>query len=169
MTHAFVTSIIPQIEPTEEQVQKCLKILGMSPDKITCAYCGDQTTEWDHLRPLVKNKMPTGYVSEIQNLVPACGKCNQSKGNKDWKVWMVSEAKLSPKSRNIEGLVEKIEKLEEYEKWGNTKPVDFSKFVEPSLWNQHWENREQLFEVMEKGQVVAMKIKEAIQSEWVSG
>ena len=42
----------------------------------------------DHLRPLVKDKEPTGYISEIHNLVPSCGKCNQSKGNKEWKAWM---------------------------------------------------------------------------------
>jgi hypothetical protein len=30
---------------------------------------------------LVEEKEPIGYISEIRNLVPVCGKCNQSKGN----------------------------------------------------------------------------------------
>jgi len=38
---------------------------------LQCSYCGTPATEWDHLRPLVMNKKPTGYISEIHNLVPA--------------------------------------------------------------------------------------------------
>jgi endonuclease I len=60
-------------------------------------------------RPLVVDKKPTGYISEIQNLVPSCGKCNQSKGNKNWKLWITSEAKLSPASRGISNIENRIE------------------------------------------------------------
>lgn len=81
ITNAFVNSIIPIIMPTSAQVEQALHILGMGYNSIRCAYCGDPQTEWDHLRPLVVDKQPTGYISEIHNLVPACGKCNQSKGN----------------------------------------------------------------------------------------
>ena len=98
ITNSFVNSIIPVINPTEEQVSEALQILGMEHDSLCCAYCGASSTEWDHLRPLVKDKKPTGYISEIHNLVPACGKCNQSKGNKPWRQWMFSKAKHSPKS-----------------------------------------------------------------------
>ena len=81
ITNSFINSIIPVIEPTNEEVKHALEILGMDQDSFQCSYCGIVATEWDHLRPLVMNKKPTGYVSEIHNLVPACGKCNQSKGN----------------------------------------------------------------------------------------
>ncbi|TET40105.1 MAG: HNH endonuclease, partial [Dehalococcoidia bacterium] len=70
ITNSFVTSIIPSIEPTEEEIKECLEILGLDPNDLCCAYCGDKATEWDHLRPLVKDKKPTGYISEIRNLVP---------------------------------------------------------------------------------------------------
>ncbi|WP_372491581.1 HNH endonuclease [Microbacterium galbinum] len=70
-------------------------------ERVACAYCGDTSTEWDHLRPLVDKQRPTGYISEIRNLVPACGKCNQSKGNKAWRTWMFSDARLSPKRRGV--------------------------------------------------------------------
>jgi len=82
ITNAFVNSLIPVVEPTVDEIEEALRILGMSADDVRCAYCGDVSTEWDHLRPLVVNRRPTGYISEIGNLVPACGKCNQSKGNK---------------------------------------------------------------------------------------
>src|SRR5438105_7280917 len=99
ITNAFVNSLIPIIPPTKEEIHEALAILGMDADRVRCAYCGDRSTEWDHLRPLVVNRRPTGYISEIGNLVPSCGKCNQSKGNKNWLVWMQSSAQWCPKSR----------------------------------------------------------------------
>src|SRR6478609_11845284 len=92
ITNSFINSIIPVVVPTRDEVKCALKILGME-ERVDCAYCGDPYTEWDHLRPLVVDKRPTGYISEIHNLVPACGKCNQSKGNKSWKAWIQSTAK----------------------------------------------------------------------------
>lgn len=92
ITNAFINSIIPVVPPCAEEVQQALKILGMTHENFQCAYCGGVASEWDHLRPLVKDKKPTGYISEIHNLVPSCGKCNQSKGNKEWKTWMLSTA-----------------------------------------------------------------------------
>ncbi len=166
MTHAFITSIIPHIKPTEKQVRKSLEILHISPDNITCAYCGDAATEWDHLRPLVKDKKPTGFISEIHNLVPSCGKCNQSKGNKYWRDWIKSKANLSPKSRNINNLDELIERLEKYEKWGDARVIDFEKVVNPVLWEQHWNNRQRLFDLMEKSQELATEIKKLIKSKF---
>jgi NAD-dependent SIR2 family protein deacetylase len=78
ITNAFVNGIIPCIAPAEEEIREVLEVLGMNA-AIRCAYCGNNYTEWDHFRPLIHNKRPTGYISEIHNLVPACGKCNQSK------------------------------------------------------------------------------------------
>ncbi len=83
ITNSFVNGIIPVIQPNDEEIVEALSILGMTPDTVCCAYCGDASTEWDHLRAIVKDRRPTGYISEIHNLVPACGKCNQSKGNKN--------------------------------------------------------------------------------------
>ena len=65
ITNSFVTSIIPCISPTTEQLRECLQILGLDQEDLRCAYCGDKSTEWDHLRPIVKGKKPTGYISDI--------------------------------------------------------------------------------------------------------
>jgi len=136
ITNSFVNSIIPVIEPSADDIKEALSILGMDVHTIECSYCGSKYTEWDHLRPLVEDKMPTGYISEIQNLVPSCGKCNQSKGNKDWLIWVNSEAKLSPKSRNIKDLRERIEKLKNYSRWREPTIIDFPKVVDSSLWEK---------------------------------
>ncbi len=162
ITNAFVNGIIPVIEPTDEEINDVLTILGMNTDNICCAYCGDTYTEWDHFRPLVKNKMPTGYISEIHNLVPACGKCNQSKGNKNWKEWMLSDATLSPHTRSIPDLDFRIKRLEVFEKQYVPTKLDFEKIVGTEAWKQHWDNCQKLHDLMQESQKHSDKIKALI-------
>lgn len=76
VTNAFVNGVIPTRRPTEQDVEEVLRILELNAVDLRCSYCGDRATEWDHLRPLISAKRPTGYISEIANLVPACSKCN---------------------------------------------------------------------------------------------
>lgn len=165
ITNAFVNSIIPSIFPTEAVIIEALRILGMTPEIMECAYCGDPTTEWDHFRPIVREKRPTGYISEIGNLIPACGKCNQSKGNKKWRDWMVSDARLSPKSKGIVDLKDRISRLEAYEKWHHRPPVDFKSIVGEKNWKQHWENHEEIVSLMKESQIHADKIKTVIEKD----
>lgn len=159
ITNSFVNGIIPCIQPTEEEVKRILTILGMDKDTIRCAYCGKETTEWDHFRPLVKDKRPTGYISEINNLVPACGKCNQSKRNIDWKTWMLSDAPLSPKTKKVADLEEKIKRLEEYEKQTTPIILDFESLVGKSLWEKHWQNYNELYAKMKESMDISNQIK----------
>lgn len=166
VTNAFVTSIIPQIVPTDEEIAEALRILQLDAANLSCAYCGDPYTEWDHLRPIVMKKRPTGYVTEIRNLVPACGKCNQSKGNKPWKDWITSSAARSPMTRQVENLQGRIGRLAAYEKWGSLKPVPLESLVDAYLWARHWDNHGKLLGMMEKSQQTADALREAIESRY---
>jgi hypothetical protein len=148
ITNSFVNAIIPVVQPTAAAVEEALKVLGMTSDTYCCAFCGDTATEWDHLRPLVKHKKPTGYISEIHNLVPACGKCNQSKGNKEWEAWMMSSAKLSPRTRGIADLEQRIDKLQAYELWGSPTKLDFEQIVGTEVWAEHWDNWRAILQLM---------------------
>ncbi|MEH7226658.1 HNH endonuclease [Bacillus sp. JJ1566] len=161
ITNAFVNGIIPCIEPTEIEIKEVLSILGMT-DSIRCSYCGDHYSEWDHFRPLIQNRRPTGFISEINNLVPSCGKCNQSKGNSYWKDWIVGEAKLSPKTRNVDNLGLIITRLENFEKWSKPIKVNFEEIVGEEVWNEHWANWERLIKMMKKSQLLSDNIKETI-------
>jgi len=158
ITNSFINSIIPVVEPTHEEVKEALHILGMALEKFECSYCGSTATEWDHLRPLVLNKKPTGYISEIHNLVPSCGKCNQSKGNKPWHSWILSDAKLSPKTRGIADLDKRIEALQKYEEWQAPTKLDLEAIVGADKWQQHWKNWETVQETMKQAQVLASEI-----------
>ena len=165
ITNAFINSIIPVVHPTEEQVEKALSILGMhDTNDYKCSYCGSSATEWDHLRPLVLNKKPTGYISEIHNLVPSCGKCNQSKGNKEWQKWIESSATLSPKSKGVPDLKTRIERLKEYENWCEPTKMDFELIVGEDIWKKHWENWEQVQEIMKESQILAEQINTQVAS-----
>ncbi len=162
ITNAFINSIIPVVPPSAKEIQQALEVLGMTYDTFQCVYCGGVASEWDHLRPLVKSKNPTGYISEIHNLVPSCGKCNQSKGNKEWKKWMVSGAKLAPANRAIKDLGERIKRLEAFENWSKPTKMDFESVAGKDLWSQHWENCEGIQSRMRDSQKLAAEIKHRV-------
>ena len=162
ITNAFINGIVPCIFPSDDEIKVALDILGMDVDTICCSYCGDKQTEWDHFRPLIIDKKATGYISEISNLVPACGKCNQSKGNKNWKIWMLSDAKLSPKSRGISDLDERIEYLTAYENWRPPTRVDFEKIVGSEKWSLYMKSWAELLESMNEAQKLSSEIKDEI-------
>jgi 5-methylcytosine-specific restriction endonuclease McrA len=159
ITNVFINAIIPTIEPTEADELEALRILGMSPDNICCAYCGDKATEWDHLRPIITNQEPTGYITEIANLVPACGKCNQSKGKSHWRTWMEGNAKLSPKTRGVSDLGDRIARLAEYEAWRKPKKIDFAAVVGPEMWQRHRKNWRNVLDLLKKSQELASEIR----------
>jgi hypothetical protein len=159
ITNAFVNSIIPIFPPSKAEITDALSILKIDPSDLRCAYCGDRASEWDHLRPLVMNRRPTGFVSEIANLVPSCGKCNQSKGNKEWRTWMRSRAKLSPRSRGVADLEQRISRLEEYERWKPARNVGIQAILGPVRWAQYWACCDEVISALRKSQELADELK----------
>jgi hypothetical protein len=159
ITNAFVNSVIPVIVPAAAEVEEALGILQMDAEDLRCAYCGDRSTEWDHLRPLVLNRRPTGYVTEIANLVPACGKCNQSKGNKDWRKWMLGSAKRSPTGRGITDVNERISRLDAFQTWRPPTKIDFEAILGKEDWNHYWSLWDKLNTALDEAQVVADRIR----------
>jgi hypothetical protein len=166
ITNSFINSLIPVVVPTNEEVRKALDILGMT-EHVVCAYCGDTWTEWDHLRPLVIDKQPTGYISEIHNLVPACGKCNQSKGNRYWRDWMFGPAVLSPLTRGIADADHRAERILAYEEWLPPTRLDFKALVGQELWATHWDNYARIVELMRDAQTTASAIRERIKETYL--
>jgi len=65
-----------------------------------CAYCGctprkGQRLTKDHLEPIAKGGMTTA-----DNIVPACGCCNSSKGADDFKDWFMKQPFFSQERLN---------------------------------------------------------------------
>jgi hypothetical protein len=160
--NAFVAAIIPSIKPSAADVEKVLRILGLVPDDVRCVYCGDKATEWDHLRPLVTKGRPTGYPSSIKNLVPACGKCNQSKGKSDWKAWMCGKARLSPTARGMVHIAQRIGRLEVYEQWATCERLEIEELVDKLKLGKYYELQEDILDKMRKAQEVADSLRKQI-------
>jgi hypothetical protein len=163
ITNAFFNSIIPIDPPTEEEELAALEILGMDPTDIRCAYCGDKSSEWDHLRAIITDQKPTGFITEIANLVPACGKCNQSKGKTPWRQWIVSSARLSPTTRGKNGIEERMARLSKYEQWRQPKWIDIATIVDKDLWKRHETNWRTVLDLLKESQKLAKEIREAIE------
>lgn len=98
---AFARSLTPRINPTFGELDQFRDLMKLEPD--VCAYCGAASTTWDHFEPLVSGSSPTGYIDELDNLVPACGSCNSAKGNKTWSEFMNTDAR-SPLKKSIGNL-----------------------------------------------------------------
>ena len=98
ITSQFARTIAPYLKPTPLQLNERYKQFGMDSATASCVYCGGEQTEWDHLFAIVADSKWTGYFTEINNLIPACGKCNQSRGKKSYAEWMLSNADLSVKN-----------------------------------------------------------------------
>ncbi len=148
MRSAFARSLIPNVPPTQAELERAFALLKLDPDDLRCAYCGNPSTEWDHFFPVMRKGKPTGYLTRIQNLVPACSKCNQSKGNRNWLEWIQSSAPLSPRSRGVRKLDRKIKYLKTYEAWGATATVDFSDVLGRSALDQHSEYLDEILALM---------------------
>lgn len=65
ISNAFAISVTPFIRPTEEELATYYSLLGIKEGQ--CAYCLGDGNGRDHLKPLVNNGMPTGYITDIHN------------------------------------------------------------------------------------------------------
>jgi 5-methylcytosine-specific restriction endonuclease McrA len=162
--NVFVAAIVSLISPSAEEIRQVLSILQTTPSNLECTYCGSRATEWDHLRPLVNNGKPTGYVTCIRNLVPSCGKCNQSKGKSDWKVWMMSNARFSPKSRGVADLEARIARLQRFEEWASCEPIRIEEQVDPELWARYYKLQNEILEKMREAQALALEISKSLKT-----
>lgn len=159
VTNGFVQAILPDIPPTADERAKLLASLELDEENIDCVYCGDTATDWDHLRPLVRGKRPTGYLTDFRNLVPSCGPCNQSKGGQDWQAWMNGPAIKSPRSRAVADFQERFNRLLDHESRFGTEPIDFSQMVGSVLWDTYWQRLVVIEALMKEAQIDAQIIR----------
>lgn len=75
-----------------------------------CVYCGaPEVTRWDHAIPVNR-----GGETMLGNMVPACGRCDDSKRGQPFEEWMESSAKHSPKSRGVMDIAARKERIRRY-------------------------------------------------------
>ena len=64
MSNAFAIPITPYIGPSEEEVKASYDLLQIQEGQ--CAYCLGEGNEKDHLKPLVKMGLSTGYITAVE-------------------------------------------------------------------------------------------------------
>ena len=96
--------------------------------------------------------------------MPACGKCNQSKGNKPWWEWMVSRASLLPKTRTIPDPEGRTGRLAAYEERFRPVKVDFEEILGAEAWEGYWKAYEDLRAEMARCQAVQDALVETIKA-----
>ena len=164
MTNAFIQAILPTLRWSEAEEAEALSILGMARPHLVCSYCGDPTSEWDHLFPLVRNKQPTGFLHEIRNLVPSCGRCDHSKSGRDWDAWFQSENRNSPTKRGVPDREQRLARLQSFVAWGKLQPIPFEQLAPAHEAQNNWETLRKLQADMVEAQKLADILKIQIQA-----
>lgn len=162
ISNAFAISITPYIRPSDDELNVYYDLLGIKEGQ--CAYCLGDGNGRDHLKPLVDSGMPTGYITDIHNLVPCCQKCNSSKGSKSFGEWYIEEAnierlkKLGLSKRDIE---ERYETILEFEKM-IPEPLDYESIVGKGLWDEYKQRRIRLLKELTDNQEFCDKLSNII-------
>lgn len=169
LNNAFAISITPYINPTFEETERLYECLQINEGQ--CAYCLGEANAVDHIKPLVTNGLPTGYITEIRNLVPCCAACNSAKGAKDFKVWYkedknikrlhkkgMTDAQIEERYRIICAYMEQI-----------PEPINYQELLGDDLWREYLARKTAMIKLLKTDQEFCNKlsniIKEKIEAE----
>ena len=90
------------------QVKELLEFFGGGEP--SCAFCGTTAVQrWDHLVPVTK-----GGDTVLGNMVLACGKCDDSKGDRPYDEWAVGSTPGSPRARGVADIEQRVARIREY-------------------------------------------------------
>lgn len=165
ISNAFAISITPYIVPGESDTEGYYDSLGIKEGQ--CAYCLGDGNGRDHLKPLVKNGMPTGYITDIHNIVPCCQRCNSAKGAKSFREWYLSPENVSRLKRfglddaTIENRYSIICKFEE----SIPAPIDYKAIVGEEMWNEYQDRRMALLKSLADNQAFCDLIRKKVLNE----
>lgn len=160
---AFVHAIIPRSADPGAR-KRLFEFADINENE--CVYCGAKRTDWDHFRSLVKKGLPSGYFHTSRNLVPSCGPCNQSKGGRDWKLWILGSAKGSPSKRSIPGLERRVERLAAFAESSDGQGPSLEQMrsaVGVELWDRYWGVLETIKDKMNEADILAKQVRERME------
>lgn len=72
---------------------------------------------------------------------------------------MEGNAKLSPKTRGVTDIEERIARLTEYENWLQPTKIDFASVVGPEMWQRHRKNWRSVLDLLKESQKLASEIR----------
>jgi hypothetical protein len=109
----------------QAEIEQVLRFFGHAPPE--CVYCGSpEVRRWDHVVSIRE-----GGETVLGNIVPACARCDDSKQHSPFAKWMQSDAPLSPKSRGVENIAERIARIRAYAQEFGYSPTDMERRLTP--------------------------------------
>ena len=158
ISNAFAISITPWIKPTDREIEEFYKKLKIEKGK--CAYCLGKGNSMDHLKPLVAKGLPTGYITNINNLVPCCSACNSSKGNKDFCEWYLSaknKERLLKEGLTNEQIAERYSIIMDFIKEVEN-PLNYEEILGEELWNEYLRRKTKMLQELKENQEFCNKL-----------
>ena len=73
-------------DPRDNRAYKARRLQVLAAGNWSCYYCGQDATQVDHVIPIANG----GDPMSLDNLVPACKRCNLSKGKKPQGVFLAT-------------------------------------------------------------------------------
>jgi hypothetical protein len=161
ITKAFADAIAPSRYPTQEEYDEYIKIFPLNEGAKTCAYCGGAFRYYEHFRPIVKDKQPTGYGSDIYNLVPSCNDCNEKKRGEGWREFMETRKKVAS---DISAHDERVCRLERFEEWGNERviKIDYEELIGKETWKKYQEDRDRIHTMLRECHELQKEIRKSV-------
>lgn len=162
ISNAFAMSITPSIRPTKSEIADLYKALQINDGQ--CAYCLGKCNSVDHLHPLVTGGNPTGYITNINNLVPCCSSCNSSKGKKAFEDWYLSDkniARLLAEGLSREQIQDRYEIIVAFAKKADD-PLDYKAILGDDLWNEYLKRKDDLNKALQDNQLFCDKLNQII-------
>lgn len=158
ISNAFAIAITPYIIPKEDELRDFYSLLEIEENQ--CAYCLGEGNGKDHLKPLVRNGLPTGYITDLHNLVPCCQACNSSKGAKEFKDWYISKPnkdRLISRGMTEEQIMRRYKVVSNYEEL-IPDPLDYKSIVGDELWNEYEKRRKDMIQQLNDNQEFCDKL-----------
>ena len=158
ISNAFAIAITPYLMPTERDIKNFWDALEIREGQ--CAYCLGEGNAMDHLKPLVTNGLPTGYITEIKNLVPCCSACNSAKGAKDFKDWYLSDNnlhRLYAKGLSNDIIRKRYDIIEKYIK-DIPAPLNYSEILGDELWSEFLRRSQKMIDLLREDQAFCDKL-----------
>ncbi|MEG1566967.1 MAG: HNH endonuclease signature motif containing protein [Anaerovoracaceae bacterium] len=153
ISNAFTISITPYIKPSQKEIEELLVKLDIEDGQ--CAYCLRTANSTDHFRPLVKDGLPNGYITDIHNLVPCCFDCNSSKGKKDWDDWYLSDknkTRLLQLGLTEETIQHRYDILEEFALETERERIDYQSILGQEQWEEFIRRKKRLNHLLNEEQ-----------------
>lgn len=155
INNAFAIGITPYLKPDADVLDSYYSELKIEPDQ--CGYClriGEGKT-MDHINPLVVAGMPSGYITDINNLIPCCKDCNSKKGGKFFSKWYKESdnvSRLLSMGMSMDDIEERYNIIMKYIKDHCTNPYDYKKIVGDDKWNEYISRKKQMIKLLEEDQ-----------------